>query len=155
MRRRALCAVWLRFVRCLRLYFSVRPGRAHGVRSGCPRSGSGKRYNRNLNGSVCRTVYKNKLETLTLRLWGALCAVSVLARRLCAAGAVSSMSVYADPVHEALSALGGKTNWYARAELLQGLHAHGAGFVTDVVLKSNLAKPPFKSLDEHYNPLGV
>jgi hypothetical protein len=65
------------------------------------------------------------------------------------------MSVYADPVHEALSALGGKTNWYARAELLQGLHAHGAGFVTDVVLKSNLAKPPFKSLDEHYNPLGV
>ena len=84
------------------------------VRSGCPRSGSGKRYNRNLNGSVCRTVYENKLETLTLRLWGALCAVFVLARRLCAAGAVSSVSVYADPVHEALSALGGKMNWLER-----------------------------------------
>ena len=39
--------------------------------------------------------------------------------------------------------------------MLQELHAHGASCVTDGVLKSNLAKPPFKSLDEHYNPLGV
>ena len=65
------------------------------------------------------------------------------------------MSVYADPVHEALSALGGKTNWYERAELLQGLHAHGAGFVTDAFLLSHLTTPTYKNLDEHDNPPGV
>ena len=69
---------------------------------------------------------------------------------------VLAQATVSNPLHEALVALiKGGDDWYSTAELGSGLNEHGADFIVDADVSGLLRTPPFNTLDEKSNDVGV